>query len=82
MENNGCRGSTIYSYECATVSILTEKHYALASSNIYAPDNSGSLTITSDSGEYGFYQSNVFGAINTESITIDCYNLFFLIRRP
>ena len=77
LANHACRGSTIYSYECATVSILVENDYGLASSNIYAPDNSGSLTITSDSGEYGFYQSTVHGATNTDSITIDCYNRVF-----
>ena len=74
LEQSACRGSTIYSYECATVSIVSKNDYSLAMSDIYAPDSGGSITITSDSGDYGFYQSNVFGAKNTGSITINCYH--------
>ena len=69
-----CFGVTIYSFDCTTVSISTDSNYGLASATIYAPDSSGSLTVTSDSGDYGLYQANVYDATNTDTITIDCYD--------
>ena len=70
---HACHYATIYSHQCGTVDISTkDSDFGLAETIIYAPNNDGDLTISSDSGNKGFYASTVYDNKYTNSITLEC----------
>ena len=76
--NYSCSGATIYSNNCTSVSVNVNGDYSLSSSTLHAPNNDGTITITSDSADYGFYNSRVISAIDTYRIKVECFDRHYV----
>ena len=72
--NYSCSESTIYSYNCTSVSVNANGDHSLESSLVIAPGSDGTLTVTSDSADYGFHNSKILSNIYTNKIKIECYD--------